>query len=334
MKRDSYMDLLKGILIILVIVGHTVEGVENMDILFNVIYSFHMPFMIFISGYLEEKNADKYAVCKNRMILMRAGGLLIPYICWTVIGCMSSMSDKTFEWKHFWDRLMGYTQTGLWFLAVLFGLKVMHNLLWRIKRKKYIGIKDTIVNVAVLLLLESILVLVAYVSRFPYLINMISYAIPYFMGVLMVRDEWIQNLTKNKGVIALCLIIYGAGICVFSFYDTNWTTQVLRIILSCSFIIVIMCLKEYIGYNKGMEMLCVLGKNSMMIYLLHGMFIGYGPLLSFVDSAFVIGIMHFVMAIVVAVVCLSLGKLLCYIPYVGRVLFGVRHEEKVIRQEG
>ena len=56
--RNSTFDLLKGILIILVILGHWLEHgfkYETNRIVFNYIYLFHMPLFILISGYFSKK---------------------------------------------------------------------------------------------------------------------------------------------------------------------------------------------------------------------------------------------------------------------------------------
>ena len=62
-KRIDYIDALKGFAIILVVLGHIADGYSNSTnvphdfwwSLFNVIYSFHMPLFIVISGFLYEK---------------------------------------------------------------------------------------------------------------------------------------------------------------------------------------------------------------------------------------------------------------------------------------
>ena len=59
MKRDLYWDSLKFVLIFLVVYGHTIEtyspdGSINRAI-YNLIYVFHMPLFIFISGYFSKK---------------------------------------------------------------------------------------------------------------------------------------------------------------------------------------------------------------------------------------------------------------------------------------
>lgn len=48
--RDETIDVLKGIAILLVVLGHIAAAPK----LTSVIYSFHMPLFIFISGYLAQ----------------------------------------------------------------------------------------------------------------------------------------------------------------------------------------------------------------------------------------------------------------------------------------
>lgn len=52
MKRNPSIDVIKGILIILVIIGHMLLGGVDDNLARYIIYSFHMPVFMFISGYL------------------------------------------------------------------------------------------------------------------------------------------------------------------------------------------------------------------------------------------------------------------------------------------
>ncbi len=70
-QRDFRMDNIKAILILLVILGHLMElhlqtGV--LRIIYKIIYSFHMPLFIFISGYFARFRIKKMII-----------GLLAPY---------------------------------------------------------------------------------------------------------------------------------------------------------------------------------------------------------------------------------------------------------------
>lgn len=79
-KRLFYLDVMKGILIILVILGHsiqdTISDYQN-NFLFRFIYSFHMPLFFAISGYLTFKNKYDKTLLKKRALQ-----LLVPFGVW------------------------------------------------------------------------------------------------------------------------------------------------------------------------------------------------------------------------------------------------------------
>lgn len=52
-ERSLYWDTIKGLLIILVVFGHCGTAVGNN--LLSVIYSFHMPLFILVSGFFSKK---------------------------------------------------------------------------------------------------------------------------------------------------------------------------------------------------------------------------------------------------------------------------------------
>ena len=70
-QRVGFYDELKGVLILLVILGHTLEA--NLDdrltlAIYNTIYAFHMPLFIFITGYFTKKyNSDE----KTKQVFIR-----------------------------------------------------------------------------------------------------------------------------------------------------------------------------------------------------------------------------------------------------------------------
>ena len=54
-QRNPYWDTLKAMLIVLVVLGHTGTAMGNKWL--SVIYAFHMPLFIFISGYFSKKQS-------------------------------------------------------------------------------------------------------------------------------------------------------------------------------------------------------------------------------------------------------------------------------------
>ncbi len=72
-KRIKWIDICKGFLIVLVVLGHVIASYNNSGIsniiyetIFSVIYSFHMATFVFISGYLCTINKEKSV--KNQVL--------------------------------------------------------------------------------------------------------------------------------------------------------------------------------------------------------------------------------------------------------------------------
>lgn len=78
-ERIHWIDLLKGLGIFFVILGHTIK---NND-LYVWIYSFHMPLFFFISGYLTEpRNSIKDY---NQYIWKKCKNLLFPFFIFRIL---------------------------------------------------------------------------------------------------------------------------------------------------------------------------------------------------------------------------------------------------------
>ena len=91
--RLIWADSLKGWLMLLVILGHAIQGTLgyecNSNHVFNLIYSFHMPAFIAVSGWLlfrgdlSSYTKEEYLKsCKRRSLQ-----LLIPYFVWIITHC-------------------------------------------------------------------------------------------------------------------------------------------------------------------------------------------------------------------------------------------------------
>lgn len=76
-ERDISIDILKGILIILVVMGHYTR-----DIFHDVVLLFHMPLFFMISGFLQSpiKNRQKLIKKIKRLILPYVVYILVDYL--------------------------------------------------------------------------------------------------------------------------------------------------------------------------------------------------------------------------------------------------------------
>lgn len=91
--RDNYWDLVKGVAIVLVVLGHAIQYGGGQEYLysqafwdnhvFKFIYGFHMPLFILVSGYLS------YGTCSRKstkdILVDKSIAILIPIVSFTVI---------------------------------------------------------------------------------------------------------------------------------------------------------------------------------------------------------------------------------------------------------
>ena len=128
--RDTFLDIAKGLAIILVIVGHVIQGSsENFDDLlwFRVIYSFHMPLFVFLSGAVAaiafQSDSVQHGIKANLQqaktkIAKAAVRLLLPFIAWCVINqLIYHHSDNVIS-----ALILAFRRpdTALWFLLAIF----------------------------------------------------------------------------------------------------------------------------------------------------------------------------------------------------------------------
>lgn len=122
-KRLLYLDALKGFLIVLVILGHVIQSSISdyqHNVLFRLIYSFHMPLFFLISGYLTYRG--KY---DENLVPKRFVQCIIPFISWAFL--LPVLENGIWDLPRTVNTLL-YPDNGLWFLYNLFFYCVMVNL--------------------------------------------------------------------------------------------------------------------------------------------------------------------------------------------------------------
>ena len=113
MQRITYFDQMKGIAILLVVIGHVVQfsyGIQDSSVV-SMLAIFHMPLFFYVSGYFSYKPQTSWSDCMKRLG-RRARTLLVPYFVFGAIGCLLAGGGFT-EW-------MKHPMEVNWFLYVLF----------------------------------------------------------------------------------------------------------------------------------------------------------------------------------------------------------------------
>ena len=138
MERNKTIDIARGYAILLVVIGHSIQHacLETMDenIIFRLIYSFHMSLFMFISGL-----AVSYSKTEVNLAWLRKRfcNLVIPFFAWAVIPFFFNKN-----WQNFFSslkQLLISPDQGLWFLFVLFEISGLLFVIFSLKKKFNLG---------------------------------------------------------------------------------------------------------------------------------------------------------------------------------------------------
>lgn len=140
-ERLTYLDVAKGIGILLVVIGHVYAFNRQIVDRFFVIwlYSFHMPLFFIISGmliaYKDEKDIWKF-------VKKRIKGILIPYVFFSIFSIIVFAIVNDFNREVFVQNIKaticGVGIDTLWFLPALFFGEVIFFVLKNLLKNKYV----------------------------------------------------------------------------------------------------------------------------------------------------------------------------------------------------
>ena len=227
-KRNEHIDLVKGIAILFVVVGHCIQFGSGADYLstgeffenpvFKFIYSFHMPLFMLISGYLFFFSAQRktFVVIKNKVM-----GILLPLVTWhTVVQLISLTFGGKFSPTVFF---LSYFQT-LWFLRALFFCCMITLFINRVCKDESFGF---IITTILLFFIPQRIIPDVFVFTTPF------FFAGYLANKYQVISSFLQSPTKHqKGILMFCSLaffimlwnyekdyyVYVSGTCLFSQY--------------------------------------------------------------------------------------------------------------------
>ena len=129
MKRLDYVDIAKGICILLVMLGHCTAGTELRVNSFFIqwIYSFHVMGFFVITGFVME-HIHEHERSLKRILISNFKGIMIPYyvfqLCYIVLYAVKH--NERVDWLHIVHSLHSDYQYATWFLITLFFAKIAY----------------------------------------------------------------------------------------------------------------------------------------------------------------------------------------------------------------
>ena len=120
-KRIAYIDVLRAIAIILVLIGHITYQGFNTTELHRWIYSFHIPLFFFITGMTTVYTNYSQISLKNK-ILKHFYRIYLPFLIWAVFCALPTISPISIPYIIYGSHnsLMNVTNSSLWFFPTFF----------------------------------------------------------------------------------------------------------------------------------------------------------------------------------------------------------------------
>lgn len=277
--RISYIDQLKGIAILLVVLGHVI-GYNNCEdsFLWRFIYSFHMPLFMFISGYVAQMTFRIERFGWNETIsflIKKLRTLLLPMVTWGVVipfFFLRTMIDQSFI-----DCVLNFVKTwggGLWFFATLFILSILFFVYRWVD--KQINAKSIFVDLAILLFL-FILVILLYMLLYKDAIysegirSVFNYFMFYFLGSIVCKQTNLRSLIlNNKKFFTFSFVMFFLLIPSFVYDMSSMFNQLMKIVLSLFAIFSLFFIVHHISWNRQVDnMFQYFGRESLSIYVTH-----------------------------------------------------------------
>lgn len=204
-KRVEYLDVAKGIGILLVVAGHIIT---RDNVLWNIIYAFHMPFFVFCSGIFYKENRWKKRFFKNLFDYCLIA--IIAVLIWYLI---KEQNNIIYLKQSVFNIIIGgasprhgiYPVEGLWYLAAYGVILLIHNLVQRIQNKR------TEVCVVVLIAILGVVLGQIARSKFTMYYNIDISMVLYPFFYLGTKYNDFKKILKNKNrdkirVIVACAL--------------------------------------------------------------------------------------------------------------------------------
>ena len=271
MKQYDYITLSKAIGIILVVVGHftsTVYMPAYYSEIKNLIFSFHMPLFMILSGFLFQMSMSRKpdGISLLPFLKKKFLRLMVPYffissaIALLNFGLGLFMPVKrAVDWRYLLEIL--YTNVGgsavfLWFMYTLFVVFLISALCMKLKG-----------GITILGILSVILYFIPLPQIF-YLSFVHSFIIYFWAGIILFlltdKQKLRPSLAHSIFAIVILTLAYGRR----DFVETENLKQFLNLICGLSGSYMVICIAHEIQKSSN-NWLMSLGKNSAYIYLLH-----------------------------------------------------------------
>ena len=283
-EREEWIDNIRGVAIYLVVLGHSIQYLYyggsdfSNNIIFSIIYSFHMPLFCLISGYLFYNYTQKYALVSGFMRKTRT--ILIPCLSWGLInyGLSVFMGNDALGFKNMCWFLIYHN----WFLWAVFYCSVGTLICLAIDRSLW---KISFAVIIIMFMVPDYLNSIDFKMMFPFFITGFflkkEKAASRFVN-LHIRKRRLLAISWVSVYILLMLFLISADDImawkVFSIGDFATFLYVCKrwLINIVGSFAVIFTIGAFGPAPVAKKIFVTLGKNTLGIYMVQTFFFAYG----------------------------------------------------------
>lgn len=272
-ERILYIDRLRGINIVLVVMGHVITknvvDPESSDILVWG-YTFRMPLFMFLCGYVASKVITP-RIFNNYtgFFLKKARTLLVPFFVWALLVkpffFASSFNVNVLEILEgiVWHR------KGLWFLWFLFWITLTYSG-WLYMSYKFNNKSALLKDGLFFALIALFYGMVWYSGLVPFMKQLTFFLLFYFFGVFVARFLVFSTILSNKVIASLAFLIFVLTVGHYEYGQSFLQNTVVRLSCALAGITVFYCLIRNINFPPKLDAYVrYFGVHSLVIYVTH-----------------------------------------------------------------
>lgn len=309
MKRIEWLDFLKGVAILSVVMGHVAHGLGKGHHWSDLIIIFEMPLFFMLSGILANKTASRPL---SQNLKKKIQSLIIPFIFW---GSIYGYTFNTYSYFIFDLYHQGY-----WFLLSLCFCWIIFLSLHKFNSyiKTHSSFNRNILEFIILII--PFLIYKYIESIIPYKINEALtlnftftyyrfFVLGYFIGKFLPTIKMFISYSENfLGLPYLILLIS-----TILFVNGRINSDILPMTIIQIITVLTISNVGYLCYKLSItsirRLVCYIGKNSISIYLFH-FFITRIMVISWLNGFFELSIfiIIFILSIIISIVCIIILK--------------------------
>ena len=274
-KRIVWLDALKGLAMIQVVLGHVLLGyTENyafplddkwMTILMKWIYTWHMPMFIMLSGI----SFSLSMYCDNKVnrnkIKRQIINLLLLYIIFSIaLGVLkiffSNYVDNRMNVKGLFVGIL-LPDTIMWYLWVL----IIYYIIMIVIERFFLNHTRLVIFISFLVFL--ITKFISYYVPIRFCINNLVSFFVFFQIGLHIKDVY-KNIKRNIKMLVVIFALF-ATIFYFSAFLLEKDVEIMIVGSMLSFLIPISLLLIFTSFDREYIIINKLGYASLIIYLVH-----------------------------------------------------------------